>query len=116
MADVRIPRTKYSWVSQPSNNQKASKDASNSGRHYHLNILEQDPQNKLVKVRYVGYGSEFDEWRLESDVVHLTEESDSDSAGEEDSFNVFATLGIPSRRKFCLYEDLSKNQITVGFK
>jgi len=44
---------------------------------YCLSIVHRSPQEGLVKVRYIG--REFDEWRLEEEVVNLSEEeSDSD--------------------------------------
>lgn len=43
------------------------------------------------------------------DIVDLTEENDSDCHSEEDSSDMFATLGIPIRKKFCLYEELANS-------
>ena len=44
---------------------------------YHLSIVEENRQEGLVKVRYVGYGKKYDEWRLESEVVYLSDEEES---------------------------------------
>ena len=38
---------------------------------YPVEILEEDKENKLVKVHYVGYGDEHDEWIREEDAVDL---------------------------------------------
>ena len=35
---------------------------------YQLEVIEKDRQNRRVKVHYVGYESEYDEWRDEKDV------------------------------------------------
>ena len=35
---------------------------------YELEVIEKDRQNRRVKVHYVGYESEYDEWRDEKDV------------------------------------------------
>jgi len=40
---------------------------------YHLRLLEEDKNRDRVKVRYVGYGSECDEWRAREDIVILDE-------------------------------------------
>ena len=113
MLTLTIPQAKYARNSRPRNqdtsasSDKSATDKSSDKFLYRLNILEEDKKKKLVKVRYIGYGSEFDEWRPMDDIVDLTEENDSD--WEEDSSDIFVTLGIPTRKKFCLYEELANS-------
>ena len=111
MTTVVVPRAKCARLTSRSTKQDAqpSSKSSNSeppNQLYRLNILEEDPSGEMVKVRYVGYGSEFDEWRPMGDIVDLTEENDTDDQ-TEDLFDVRGVLGLPARKKFCLYEELA---------
>ena len=45
---------------------------------YRLNIVEHDEANELVKVRYIGYNSSYDEWRPKTDIVNLDEEANQE--------------------------------------
>ena len=38
---------------------------------YELEIVDEDPYNGRVKVHYVGYGPEDDEWRDKKDIVEV---------------------------------------------
>jgi len=38
---------------------------------YRLSIVQRKPEEGLVKVRYVGYGREFNDWRVEGEVIDL---------------------------------------------
>ena len=49
---------------------------------YRLNIVERDEANELVKVRYIGYDSSYDEWRPETDIVNLDEEANQEDIAE----------------------------------
>ena len=49
LSTVRLPR---------------AKPVKNTDKLYELEVIE-------VKVHYVGYGSEYDEWRDKADIVHL---------------------------------------------
>ena len=40
-----------------------------------------DVQHGLVKVRYIGYGPEYDEWRLMNEIVELTSDESSSDEG-----------------------------------
>lgn len=69
---------------------------------YRLRVVEEDKENSLVKVRYVGYGSERDEWRASKDIVVLNEtDSSGDDSDEERD-------GLPkiTFKPFCLYDEL----------
>ena len=78
---------------------------STSGKLYRLRVLEEDEANDHVKVRYIGYGSDCDEWRSRNDIVQLNDEESSSSSGESDG----ADLSQLSKRikPFCLYEELA---------
>ena len=64
LADVRVPRTRSAKVNK----------AVDSSTIYRLNILERDEENGRVKVRYIGYGRKYDEWRKTDDIIDLNEE------------------------------------------
>ena len=69
---------------------------------YRLRVLEEDQENKRVKVRYVGYSDKYDEWRRMDEIVtvdHYEEEDNSD----------FVPSQLPSMAtaKFCLFEELA---------
>jgi len=67
---------------------------------YHLSIVQRKPEEGLVKVRYVGYGREFDEWRVEGEVINLSEEeSDSDEGG-------YAGFRCPISCQMTVFNDL----------
>lgn len=51
---------------------------------YCLSIVEENHQEGLVKVRYIGYGKEYDEWRLESEVVSLSGEEEGSPRDSDD--------------------------------
>lgn len=104
LAGVTIPRDR-SGRKFHSATQDATSLSQSNDQLYHLQVIEEDPINELVKVSYVGYGSEFDEWRSVDDIVTLTEEDES-SSEEEGSFDLIATLGMPARKRFCLYDEL----------
>lgn len=69
---------------------------------YHLRVVEEDKENSLVKVRYVGYSSEHDEWRASKDIVVLNE---TDSSGD-DSDEERDSLPKITFKPFCLYDEL----------
>ena len=49
-----------------------------------MSIVQRDETNELVKVRYIGYDSSYNEWRPESDIINLSDEEDH---VQEDSGN-----------------------------
>ena len=53
-----------------------------------------------MKVRYIGYGRKYDEWRKTDDIIDLNEDCNSD---EETS----PLLGSNQLSKFCLFEELA---------
>ena len=69
LADIKLP--KRNWVTC---RRKASSDQSVL---YRLKILECNEDR--VKVRYIGYGSKYDEWRSSDEIVDL-EEGDNNEA------------------------------------
>ena len=46
---------------------------------YELEIVEEDVYNNKVKVHYIGYDSDDDEWRDKADIVSLKPQHESDS-------------------------------------
>jgi len=40
---------------------------------YRLTVVKQNQEEGLVKVRYVGYGEECDEWRVQSEILDISE-------------------------------------------
>ena len=115
---MTIPRIKSRRTATSSTNQDAQFEAQSSSKLsskcdnqlYCLKILEEDPLRGMVKVRYVGYGNECDEWRAMDDIVNLTED---DSNIEQDGFegffhfDLYTTLEIPQRKRYCLYKELT---------
>ena len=101
LADVRLP--KHARVSKPANTNGSSE------KLYRLQVLESDEANALVKVRYVGYDSSYDEWRPASEIIDLTEE---DNTVNESSINPCSAVRVqqefysPTVKNFSLYEEL----------
>ena len=96
IADVKVPRR--ARVSK-----KVKQSSKQASKLYRLKILEEDRVNGLVKVGYVGYGSEYDEWRPQSDIVFLSGEGDDDpdpGSGDE-------SAAQPSLKPFSLYDELA---------
>ena len=110
MISITIPQTKSRRTATSSTNQDAQLSSKHDNQLYHLKILEEDPSHGTVKVRYVGYRNECDEWRAMDDIVDLNED---DSNVEQDSvegsfqFDLYTTLEIPQRKKYCLYKELT---------
>ena len=97
LTDIKIPR-KSSVVSRITKSTKVVPPSTDN--LYRLNIIEKDDENGCVKVRYIGYGQEFDEWRLTEDIMELRESSSTDEAS-----SVTATPWSVDR--LCLYKELA---------
>ena len=92
LADVKVPRkTRSAKLNR----------AADSSTLYRLNILERDEENGRVKVRYIGYGRKYDEWRKTDDIIDLNEE---DRNSDEETLSL---LGSKQLSKFCLFEELA---------
>ena len=96
LADIKIPR-KSSVVSRITKSTKVVPPSTDN--LYRLNIIEKDDENGCVKVRYIGYGQEFDEWRLTEDIMELSESSSTD-----DSSVTATPLSVD---RLCLYKELA---------
>lgn len=75
-----------------------------SDKFYRLKVIEEDETRGWVKVNYMGYSSQYDEWRPKSDIIDLSEpkevENSQDGVGED--------VSIPfPKRPFNLFEDLA---------
>lgn len=69
----------------------------------------EDETNDMVKVHYIGYGNEHNEWRSRSDIVELNgEESESncDELESHDGETTSVALTKRMNRQFCLYDEL----------
>lgn len=112
LADVRVP--KRVRVLKPSNT------TDSPAVLYRVQVLESDTSNELLKVRYIGYDSTYDEWRLATDIIDLTEDSSTDNPADNDASvnsadgtgrpdseaRVHQELHSPSVKIFSLYEEL----------
>ena len=72
-----------------------------SDKLYRVQVIEEDKDKGLVKVRYLGYDSSHDEWRKRDDIVQL-DESD-DCSEEEYSAEIESSIVHP----FSLYDELA---------
>ena len=89
---------KKSKTGQPELCQRKVKEGVDE-RLYRLEILEKDNEKDTVKVRYIGYDSNHDEWRPRGDIVDVKDELE-----EEDGL-----LTNPVKvQPFCLYDELAK--------
>jgi len=81
LADVKVPTVKkqkrkvMKRTEEPDDRQSTL---------YRLSIVEENRQEGLVKVRYVGYGEEYDEWRLKSEIVNLSSEEEGSSCDSDE--------------------------------
>lgn len=112
LSDVKIPKRKRQRV----DSKKVETDTRTDTTLFRVNILETDEENGSVKVSYIGYGDEYDEWRPSDDIVDLISDADNgehvdESASPGDGNHDFANSGetlvpIPSQQ-FCLYNELA---------
>jgi len=75
LADLKLPRIKKSNIHgtpRPSDSQEGEAN----GELYRVEVVEEDIASSQVKVRYIGYSANFDEWKEKEEIVDL---SDSDS-------------------------------------
>ena len=94
LSDVKVPRN----ARRSSKSYKAS--SSNDTKLYRLRVLEEDEENGRVKVGYIGFTDEYDEWRRLEDIVTVEEEEEY----KEEEDNAYSA---PSQLKFCLFEELA---------
>ena len=99
LADVKIPR-KSPVLSKTVKSRKVGPSTSSDSQLYRLKVIEKDDANGHVKVRYMGYGEEYDEWKLLEDIIELSESSSTDEASS-------VTTTSFSVGKFCLYKELA---------
>ena len=114
LSDVKLPKRKRQRV----NYKKVETDTRTDSALFRVNILETDEENGSVKVSYIGYGDEHNEWRSSEDIIDLVSNADNGELVDESSGNTkgntnhdFANLGetlvpIPSQQ-FCLYNELT---------
>ena len=61
----------------------------------------EDKCNRLVKVSYIGHGSEYDECRLKDEIFEISEETSNASAEDNDSHLMYTSI------HFSLFEELA---------
>lgn len=96
LADVKIPKRVRSNI-------KKKVTGSSTSKLYRLRVLDKDEENSRVRVRYIGYSSEFDEWRRKEDIVNLEDDDSSDIISPFSR----PQLPVPTITEFCLYKELS---------
>ena len=95
LADVKVPKT---------SNRIHRRDRVGSlpdSTLYCLRVLEEDQENRQVKVRYVGYTGEYDEWRKMDEIVTVDQHEEG-----EDMIVIWRYIS-PIAVKFCLFEELA---------
>jgi len=88
LADIELP--------------KAKRSCTKKDKLYDVTIVGR--QGTKLKVHYVGYGSQHDEWRDEADIIQLDRSKKSDADAERDC--------NPVPRPFSLYSEL-RNKIKI---
>ena len=96
LADVKVPKRSCSSTSS----KHTSSALPQASVLYRLRVLERD-ENR-VKVRYIGYGSKYDEWRRLEEIVDL---EDNDEGSDED-LPLLDSKQLSPVTKFCLFEEL----------
>ncbi|MCG8620647.1 MAG: hypothetical protein MJE68_01430 [Proteobacteria bacterium] len=66
--DLRARKVNYKEVANSEFCKVGMRKRPREEKLYELEVIEKDRQNRHVKVYYVGYESEYDEWRDEKDV------------------------------------------------
>lgn len=98
LADVKVPTVRK----QKRKGMKRTEEPDDRpSTLYRLSIVEENRQEGLVKVRYMGYGEEYDEWRLESEVVNLSGEEEGNSCDSDD-----VQFRGPLRSQSSMFEEL----------
>ena len=98
LSSVKLPRSRK--INHDTRTVTESNSDSNSDELYRLRVVDED--DAMVKVRYIGYSSDFDEWRRKDDIVEL---SDDESSSKSDGGSRQRSLG--SLQRFCLFEELA---------
>ena len=106
LADVKVPTVRKQKRKGKEGTEEPSEEPDDRlSTLYRLNIVEKNRQEGLVKVRYVGYGEEYDEWRLESEVVNLSGEEEGSSCDSDDVQFTRQFRG-PLRSQCSVFEEL----------
>jgi len=56
-------------------------------RLYRLRIVDRNVKEGLVKVKYVGYRREFDEWRPQEEVVNIDDDCDDEENSDTGDYH-----------------------------
>ena len=74
---------------------------------YRLKVIEEDETRGWVNVSYIGYSSQYDEWRPKSDIIDLSKQEEIENTPNiRDNVSEDASIAFP-KRPFNLYEDLA---------
>ena len=100
MADVTVPKRRK--ITCP----ELKTPTNTNSQLFRLQVIDENSENELVKVHYVGYDNKFDEWRPKSEVIDLNEDS---MKGNEVTENLQEVNGHASAvsKPFSLYEELA---------
>ena len=113
LADVKVPRRQKKPKSRSPN---IEGDEQAEGELYRLDILEQDVQHGLVKVRYIEYGPEYDEWRLTNEIVELRDDECSSDDVHADGITSETFLYLAVLDRFCVFKELAYRVKSANFK
>lgn len=110
LSDVKIPKRKRVNSKKVETNIDTTEDTT----LFRVNVLETD-ENGFVKVSYIGYGDEYNEWRPIDDIVDLVRDADNgelvDSLVDDikitNDFDSGETQGPIPSHQFCLYNELA---------
>ena len=97
LADFKIPQRNTRI------RRKDKIDSSPDSTFYRLRVLEEDKENRKVKVRYVGYSDNYDEWREIGEIMTMNEEESDNLAPFQQS--------PTSAAKFCLKSWLGESNL-----
>ena len=80
-------------------------DDNSDEKLYRLKVIEEDETKGWVKVSYMGYGSQYDEWRPKSDIIDLSVQKEVENAHVSE--DVSTAIAQFPKQPFNLYEDLA---------
>ena len=105
LCDVHLPRERKERKKQINVQRK---DPGKDSTFYRLKILEEDESRGLVKINYIGYSNEWDEWRRREDIIELNDED----TGDEDDRSMVDNCAMQQLLQMSplnLYEQLATN-------
>jgi len=98
LADIKLPAKRRQVVRKGADRREEPGELEPL---YRLTVVKQNQEEGLVKVRYVGYGEECDEWRVQSEILDISE--GEGSCSEQDYEDIFRGPVLQSS----VFEDLA---------